>query len=208
MGLACDNVIFGKACAMAIQAIQIEHKLWTVDEYEQMISAGVVSEDDPLELIQGEIVKMSPLGSLHIYVVNQLNNRLVPLVHKSAVVSVQNPIRLADSEPQPDLAVLLPYTARRPRTPPLASEVMLVIEVADTTIAYDRSVKVPLYGRAGIPEVWLVDLAENAIEVYRGPSAAGYRKKETYGRGDVLRAEGLPDLVLNVDDILGALPTD
>ena len=192
---------------MALQAIQIEHKLWTVDEYEQMISAGVLGEDDRQELLQGEIVKMVPPGSLHIYVVNQLTNLLVPLLHKNAIVSVQNPIQLADSEPQPDLAILLPYPARRPRTPPLASGVILVIEVADTTIAYDRSVKVPLYGRAGIPEVWLVDLAQSAIEVYRGPNAAGYRQKQTYGPGDVLRAEGLTDIDLAVNDIVG-LPPD
>ena len=193
---------------MAIQAIQIEHKLWTVDEYEQMISAGILGEDDRLELIQGEIVKLPPIGSLHIYVVNQLTNLLVPIVHKRAIVSVQNPIQLADSEPQPDVAVLPPYPPRRPRTPPLASEVILVIEVADTTIAYDRSVKVPLYGRAGIPEVWLVDLAQSAVEVYRGPNATGYWKKETYGPGEVIKAEGLPDIALAITDIIGLPPAE
>jgi Uma2 family endonuclease len=115
---------------------------------------------------------------------------------------------LADSEPQPDLAVLLPYAQRRPRTPPLAAEVILLIEVSDTTIAYDRAVKVPLYGRAGIPEVWLADLVQGTVEVYRGPSPAGYRTKETFGPGDMLRAEGLQDIVLSVADFMGAPPAE
>src|SRR5437773_210004 len=129
---------------MAINSVQIEHKLFTVDEYEQMISAGVLGEDDRLELIEGEIIKMSPIGSVHIFIVNRLNKLLAARVGERAIVSVQNPIRLANSQPQPDLTLLVPAVELRPHRVPSAADVLLLIEVADTTARFDQIVKVPL----------------------------------------------------------------
>src|SRR5438270_525139 len=155
---------------MAVNAIPVERKTFTVAEYEEMASAGVLNEDERLELIEGEILAMAPIGGLHIQMVNRLNRLLVLLLKDQAVVSIQNPVRLSNSEPQPDVAVLRALVESRPAGVPRASDVILLIEVADTSVALDRTIKVPLYGREGIPEAWLVDLTQGAIEVYRGPS--------------------------------------
>jgi len=191
---------------MAVNAIPVERKAFTVDQYEQMISAGVLREDDRLELIEGEILEMSPIGGLHIQVVNRLTRLLVLLLKDQAVVSIQNPIRLGRSEPQPDVAVLRTDVNDRPAGVPRAEDVLLVIEVADTSAALDRTIKIPLYGREGVPEAWLVDLTLGSIEVYRGPNPSGYRNKQTLGPGEVLTIEAITDARLIVNDILGKLP--
>jgi Uma2 family endonuclease len=193
---------------MAINPVQIEHKLFTVDEYEQMIAAGVLGEDDRLELIEGEIIKMSPIGAIHVFIVNRLTNLLAARVRERAIVSVQNPIRLANSQPQPDLTLLLPSVGLRPHSLPGAGDVLLLIEVADTTARFDQAVKVPVYGGEGIGEYWLVDIAKGVVEVYRGPGAGGYETKETFGPGDVVSPEAFPDVRLDVHDIVGLPPVD
>jgi Uma2 family endonuclease len=193
---------------MANQMATVERKLFTVEEYEQMIRAGVLHEDDRFELIAGEVIAMSPIGRAHAAHVNRLNYLLSSRLGERVIVSVQNPIRLADSEPQPDLALLAPRADYYAQDLPGPDDVWLVIEVADTTSIYDRSVKVPLYGRSGIPEVWLIDLVEGVIEVYRVPVPIGYRTKETYGPGDSLAPLRLPDLRLVVEEIVGLPPPD
>ena len=187
---------------MAVNAIQIERKLFTVEEYEKMVAAGVLYEDDRLELIQGEILAMSPIGGLHIQVVNRLNRLLVGQLQDRAVVSVQNPIRLLNSEPQPDLAILRPETAKGPAAVPRSEDVLLVIEVADTTAGYDRAIKVPLYANNEIPEVWLIDVQERVIEVYRGPAPGRYKRSETLTGADKVAPQAMPDVQLSVDEIL------
>jgi Uma2 family endonuclease len=193
---------------MAINPVQIEHKLFSVDEYEQMISAGVLGEDDRLELIEGEIIKMSPIGSLHVFIINRLNDLLGTLLRKRAIVSVQNPIRLTNSQPQPDLTLLLPAAGLRPDRLPSARDVLLLMEVADMTARFDQTVKVPLYGGEGISEYWIIDLSKGVVEVYRGPGAGGYRTKETFAPGDTLAPEAFPDLRLEVQDIVGLPASD
>src|SRR5713101_9037955 len=126
---------------MAINPIQIERKLFTVSEYEQMIAAGVLNEDDRLELIEGDILAMSPISGLHIHVVNRLNRLFVQRLEERAVVSVQNPVRLTNSEPQPDLAILRPEVDERAAAVPGGDDVLLLIEVADTTARFDQTVK-------------------------------------------------------------------
>ncbi len=191
---------------MAVNEIRVERKTFSVQEYEQMISARVLSEDERLELIEGEIIKMSPIGSVHVFVVNRLNGLLAAQVQNQAIVSVQNPIRFTRSEPQPDIAVLSLAAGLHPQVLPDADEVLLLIEVADTSAKLDQTVKIPLYGREGISECWLVNVIDGVVEVYRGPGAGGYQSKETFGSGDILIPVGLPNLRLAVDDILGALP--
>jgi len=158
---------------MAVTSVQIERKLFTVDEYEQMIAAGVLKEDERLELIEGDILAMSPIGGLHIHVVNTLNRLFIQRLGNRGVVSVQNPVRMSNSEPQPDLTILRPEVNERTRAVPGTRDVLLLIEVSDTTAAYDRTVKVPLYAAEGIRETWLMDLAAGGVEVYRGPGNAG-----------------------------------
>ena len=187
---------------MAANAIQVARKRFTVEEYEQMISAGVLGEDERLELIEGDILAISPIGSAHLALVNRLNHLFVQQAGTLAQVSVQNPIRLANSEPQPDLALLRSKPDYYAQALPEPADVLLLIEVADTTADYDRNVKVPLYGRNAIVESWLIDLAENLIEVYRNPATKGYRTKQTFGPGDQIDLVAIPDLTLAVAEII------
>jgi Uma2 family endonuclease len=193
---------------MAVNTIQVERKLFSVEEYEQMISTGVLNEDDRLELIEGEIIKMSPIGSVHVLVVNRLNSLLAARIGDQPIISIQNPIRLEYSEPQPDVAVLRSSAGLHPQRLPDAGEVLLLIEVADTSARVDQTVKVPLYARGGISECWLVNVNDGSVEVYRGPSASGYRSKETLGAGDTLTTDNLPGLRLAVTDIFAGLPPE
>lgn len=186
-------------------AVQLLKRLFTVAEYHRMAEAGILSEDDRVELIEGEIVEMAPIGSRHAGHVNRLNRLFSQWAGDQAIVSVQNPVRLGEhSEPQPDLALLKPRSDFYAQSHPGPEDVLLVVEVAETSADYDREVKVPLYARFGVPEVWLVDLAGEGIEVYRQPSPQGYQEARTVRRGEaVAPLLLLPDLPLAVDAILG-----
>ena len=176
---------------------------FTVAEYEQMVRAGVFREDDRIEMIEGQIIAMSPIGSSHSGHVNRLNRLFGSRAGQQILVGVQNPIRLTRSEPQPDLALLKPRADDYATAHPTASEVLLVVEVADTSADFDRNVKIPLYGRSGVAEAWLIDLSAGVIEVYREPNPSGYGNKTTYVPGDSLAPIVLPDIVLTVAEILG-----
>lgn len=169
-----------------------------------MAEAGILTEDDRTELIEGQILSMSPVGSKHYGCVNRLNKLLVTQLKDRAVVHVQNPVRLSDgSEPAPDLTLLKPrddFYANRFPTP---EDVFLVIEVAETSLAYDRQVKAPLYARHGIPELWLVALEEEYVEVYRRPAPDGYGRIVRHERGQPLDIQALGEGILTVDDVLG-----
>ncbi len=186
---------------MAVQALR---KRFTIEDYHRMGRAGIFSEDDRVELIDGEIVVMTPIGSPHAGKVDRLNNILTPRLAGRATVRVQNPVLLPpDSEPQPDLALIRPRPDFYERAHPRADDVLLLIEVSDTSLEYDRTVKLPLYARAGIPEVWIVDLAGECVEVYREPQPHGYRHVRRFTRGQSLTPSALPDLRLSVDEIFG-----
>ncbi len=187
---------------MQTPTLQIQRRLFTVQEYEQMIRAGLFGEDDRLELIEGEVIAMSPIGPGHAGRVNRLNRLFARRVGERALISVQNPVRLAHSEPQPDLALLRPRADDYAEGHPQPEDVLLIVEVADTSADYDRSVRIPLYGRAGILETWLVDLTSLSMEVYRGPTASGYKEKRTLGASDTLAPLAMPDVALAVSDIL------
>jgi len=185
-------------------AVQLLKRLFTVAEYHRMAEAGILGEDDRVELIDGEVVKMAPIGIRHATCVRRLNRLFSKWVGERAIVDVQNPIRLEEhSEPQPDLALLRPrpdfYAAEHPGS----EDVLLVVEVAETSAAFDREVKVPLYARFGVPEVWLVDLAGEQVEVFRQPTPQGYRTVQTVRRGESVAPLLLPDLYLGVDALLG-----
>lgn len=181
-------------------AVQMRPRLFTTDEYERLVGAGILSCGERVELIEGQIVEMNPIGPEHVWSVNDLNDAFRRI--DDVVVSVQNPIRLREHvEPQPDIVVL---RTRGPRNRvPLAEHALLVVEVADTSLAHDRYTKAPLYGRAGIPEYWIVDLNGERIEVYREPSPAGYRTVRFFLRGESLTPSFAPDMVIQVDAILG-----
>ena len=179
----------------------VARRRFMVDDYERMAAAGILTEDDRVELIAGEIVEMSPIGDRHVGCVNVLADLLADLVRREALISVQNPIRLsADGEPQPDIALL-----RRgaPRAVPTPDDVLLVIEVADSSRDYDRGVKLPLYAAAGIKEAWLVDLVAEIIERHTDPYDGVYRRIAPARRGESLSSTALPAIILSVDAILG-----
>jgi Uma2 family endonuclease len=183
--------------------IQLARKLFTVTEYEQMIEAGIFGEDDRIELLDGEIVQMSPIGSRHAACVNRLNRLLTQILGQTAIVSVQNPIRLGDfSEPEPDLTVLTNRDDFYVQAHPVAEDVLLLIEVADSSLATDRTVKLPLYARAGIPEVWLVDVDAGMVDAYRTPSASGYLLRQRYLPGQTISALGELAITVAVNEIL------
>jgi Uma2 family endonuclease len=185
-------------------AVQLKRWRFTVDDYHQMARAGILDEDARVELIDGEIVEMAAIGGWHANAVNDINHLLVGGFADVAVVSVQNPVRLDQyNEPQPDLA-LLRRVPQRPRTSlPTPEDVFLLVEVADSTVATDRRIKIPLYARHGIVEVWLVNLRRATISVYRDPAPDGYRIELTTRRGEQISPSHFPDRVLSVDDILG-----
>ena len=179
-----------------------ERRRFTVQEYDQMVKAGVFGEDDRLELIEGEVVAMSPINSHHAGRVNRLNKLLTRRLGDRVLVSVQNPVELPHSEPQPDLALLRPRADDYAKSHPKPKDVLLLIEVADTSADYDRTVKIRLYARAGIPEVWLVDLTEKQVEVYRKPGASGYKEKRTLSGREALSPAALAGVTLTVADML------
>ncbi len=180
---------------------EVERHRFTVEEYHKMAEAGLFSEDDRVELIDGEIVEMTPIGWRHANCVNDLTMFLTSFARGRYVVSVQNPLTISDhGEPQPDLVLL----KRRPRGRlPDPDDVALLIEVSDTTLAYDRDVKLPRYARAGIPEVWIVDLEGRRIEAHSAPSADGYGTSREFGPGERVSSASVEGLSLPVDEILG-----
>ena len=175
---------------------------FTVDEYHRMAEAGILHEDDRVELIGGEIVEISPIGGRHAACVREINHLLNRQLGDELRVDVQSPVRLSeDEEPQPDLAVI--RTRDYAGALPIPEDVLLLIEVADTSLAYDRNVKLPLYARFGMPEVWLVDLNGGIIERHTEPSEEDYSLVRRAGRGGSLESAVLPALVIPVDAVLG-----
>ena len=180
---------------------QVLRRVFSVDEFHRMAEAGVFAEDDRLELLDGEIVWMTPIGSRHAGCVARLNEWFGQRLHADAIVNVQNPLVLSgQTEFYPDIALL----KRRPdfysQSHPQPGDVLLVVEVAETTGDYDRRIKVPRYARAGIPEVWVVDLRNRAIDVYRDSLGDEYREQRRVGPGESLVIPGVPDRRIAVDE--------
>ena len=180
----------------------VRHRLLTVDDYHKMGEAGILGEDDRVELIEGELIDMAPIGSGHASDVMRLNMLLSTAVAGRAIISPQNPIRLgAHSEPQPDIAVLRYRNDFYEASHPQPADVLLLIEVAETTIRYDREVKIPLYARHGIPEVWLIDLQQERVEIYLQPSSEGYRQILRPGKSERIALSLLPDVSILIADL-------
>jgi len=175
---------------------------FSVDEYYKMIELGMLQDYEKAEIIEGEMIKQMTIGDRHAYVVDVLNRFFSRNLVDEVLVRVQNPLRLTDfDEPQPDivLADLTKYDGKRH---PRANEAILVVEVSDSTRKYDRDTKIPLYAAAEIPEVWIVNLINNIIEVHQKPSNGIYQLAKIYSPGEVLQSDALPNLSLEVDKIL------
>ena len=182
----------------------VRHR-FTVEEYRLMGEAGIFSEDDRVELIDGEVVEMAPIGDRHIESVMRLT-RLLSLwalgtEDAEFFVSVQNPLSLSEHwEPQPDLTVVRRSQGRLGA--PVPEDVLLVVEVAAASLAHDRDLKLPLYAEAGIPETWILDLNSDTITAYSQPGTGGYRRTTRFGRGDQMTSATMPDLAFDADEAL------
>lgn len=183
---------------LAMSLVPPSHR-FTIEDYKQMVEHGILTEHDRVELIRGEIKDKMTVGERHAACVKRLNRLLGKLVGERALVSVQDPVRLADSEPEPDVALLRPredfYAAGKPE----AGDVLLVIEVADTTLDFDRQVKCAMYAEAGIVEYWIVNLVDDRLEVHRQPRADGtYVDLCSLRRGDNIEVWGMKLAVADV----------
>lgn len=176
---------------------------FSVDEYYKMIELGLIKDYEKAEIIDGEMIEKMTIGDRHALIVDLLTSFFIKNLPDSIRVRVQNPLRVSDyDEPEPDvvLADLTKYDGKRH---PQANEVILLVEVSDSTLKYDRDEKMPLYAAAGIPEVWIVNLINNIIEVHQDPSNGIYQLAKIYSPGEILRSAALPDISLEVDSILG-----
>ena len=191
---------------MTLQVTQLPYtrRRFTVAEYDRLAEAGILTEDDRVELIDGEIIGMSPIGRWHASTVVRLTAIFVRVAGDSAHVSVQNPLHLSeDSEPQPDLMLLRPKPDFYASGHPKPEDVLLLVEIADSSAEYDREVKLPRYARAGIPEVWLFGFENDAIAVYLDPASEGYRTVTFRRRGEWLSPLAFSGRELAVAELLG-----
>ena len=182
----------------------VRRKLFTVEDFHAMDRAGIFGEDDRVELIEGEIVHMAAIGSCHQAIVDRFTRLLVPPLGERAIVRVQGPVRLARiTEPQPDLQLLAPRDDFYAAAHPSQADALLVVEVADTTLRFDRDEKSVIYAGRGVPELWIVDVTGNCILVMRDPAIQGYRAVTTVSRGESLAPQAFPDLTVSVEELLG-----
>jgi len=175
---------------------------FTVGQYYKMAAVGILDVEQRTELIDGEIIEMSPIGTKHAACLSKLADLLRDRTRNLAAVRQQNPIRLSDrSEPQPDIVLVSDRQDYYAEYHPIPSEIFLLIEVSDSTLKYDREVKALLYAKAGIPELWIANLEAQVFEVYRQPSETGYENVQIYGKGEIINLQILPDVAIAVDDI-------
>ena len=171
---------------------------FTTEQYHLMHEVGVFQEGDRLELINGEITNMSPIGRKHVACIIRLDKLIQKKLGDRVMVSTQNSIYLDDnSQPQPDLAILKPRDDFYESGLPTPADILLIIEVADSSLDYDRHVKAPLYAAVGIPEMWLFDVNQKLIEGYTQPSRSGYKQIHRYDEGDTLSIIAFPDVTFN-----------
>jgi len=185
-------------------AVELNRHRFTRSDYHRMAQTGILAPDSRVELIDGEIIEMSPIGSRHMAAVDRLNDFFAPRVHGAAIVRTQGSIALSNNgEPEPDVALLRfrdDFYALAPATEQAA---LLLVEVADSSEEYDRLTKAPLYARYGIPELRIANLNRDQLVVYRDPAPDGYATVRMLRRGESISPLAFPDLSINVDGILG-----
>jgi Uma2 family endonuclease len=186
---------------LAIEPAIVRRKI-TVEEYEVMYEAGVFKPDERLELINGEILKVAPMNAPHISYVIRLSRIFTERLTKRAIVSTQLPIVInEESEPEPDLSILRwrsdDYFSGKPK----AQDVYLLIEVASASLLFDRRVKLPLYARAGVPEVWIVKVQERELEVYRTPKGEAYSESRVLKPSDKIALLAFPDVEILLSEV-------
>lgn len=186
-------------------AVALSRRRFSTDEYHRMTKVGILDEDDRIALIDGEIIEMAPVGERHNAGVLRVGDIFYGRWGRRALVSARGPIHLGEkSEPQPDVVLL----HRRPEydqsSPPQPSDVFLLVEVADSSLEYDRQVKAGHYARGGVQELWIVNLEQDLLLVYRDPSAEDYLTVQVARRGETVAPLAFPDVVFPVSDLLGS----
>jgi Uma2 family endonuclease len=184
-------------------AVAITRRRFTIDDYHRMGEAGILCEDDRVELIDGEILAMSPIGPPHCAGVDRATRAMVMAAGERAIVRVQGSVQLDRfCEPQPDMVLLRPrddfYASRHPGP----RDILLVVEVADSSIDYDRDVKAPMYAALGVPEYWLADLTQDVLTVHADPGGGTYRHRSVHRRGETIAPGLLPEAAVPVDVFL------
>ena len=184
-------------------AVFPQKHLTDLAEWHRMGEAGIFPPESRMELIEGEILHMAPIGFNHAGHVNRLARLFILMLMKKALVRTQSPLQLGDlSEPEPDLALVTPEANEYTKRHPNATDTLLVIEVSDTTLRFDRTQKLRLYATHNIPEYWIVNLIDNSLEVYRQPQDGDYLDKSILGKADSLNLQALPEIRVAVADIL------
>jgi Uma2 family endonuclease len=184
-------------------SVALDKYSFTAEEFERMGEAGILRRDARLELIDGEIFEMSPIGNAHAACVKFLTRLLYRLFDGIHTIGVQDPVRLNEfSEPQPDVSLLRWREDDYLEGHPTPADILFLIEVADTTVVKDKAVKIPLYARSGVPEAWLVNIEEAVVEIYSDPARGSYRRVEVFGRGEEARSHTLGGLSVNVGELL------
>lgn len=182
--------------------LMVRHR-FSVDDYEQMIERKILTEEDRVELIHGEIIDKMPIGPKHAATVNKSTNVFARILGEKVIVSSQNPVHLADSQPEPDITLLRPRADFYASKNPQPKDVLLLTEVSDSSLDFDREVKLPMYAQAGIVEFWLINLAEDTLTVHRQPTPEGeYRWTQTYRRGQTVEIEAFPGVIFAVDQLI------
>jgi Uma2 family endonuclease len=180
----------------------VQRRKLSLEEFHRMGTAGILGEDDRIELINGEMIEMAPIGAQHLAMVNRLSRMLNIAAGKEAIVSTQNPIALPpQDEPQPDITLLRPRADEYSRSLPTAADVLLVIEVADTTLAYDREVKIPLYSQCGIAEVWLFDIRARSLLAHRNPGPKSYQRVLTPKQNETISPLLIPAIKIDLTEV-------
>ena len=185
-------------------SIAIGRRRFTADDFERMGQTGILSEDDRVELIDGEVVVMTPIGALHAANVDRANHAFRMKVGEAAIIRVQSPVRLnLYTEPQPDLVLLRPSDDFYARAHPGPVDILLIVEVADSSLDYDRDVKPFIYARSAIVEYWLVDLNNGALVRHLSPDDGSYRRVDRFGPGQSVAPQLFPECVVHIDDLIG-----
>ena len=194
---------------MAVMSASLEYPqkhLISADEYLRMGEGEVFAPDARLELIEGEIVEMAPIDPPHAGCVKTLIRLLARRVGEKALVSVQDPVIISPrSVPQPDFVLLKPRPDNYSSSHPVAADVLLAVEVSDSTLRFDLQVKVPLYARCGIPEAWVIDVNERIVHVFRQPGAAGFGESRVARSGDSVACDALPEATIEVAELVPEL---
>ena len=181
----------------------IRRHRFTVDDYYRMAEDGILAPDARVELIDGEVLEMPPIGPSHASVVTELQNRLVEAVGRQGIVRVQNPVHLGPhDEPQPDIALVTPPASKYRTRHPGPGDILLLVEVADTSLRVDRDLKVGVYATSDIPEVWLIDLAHGEISRHRRPTASRYQESETLSDLAAVAVPGLRAVAVDLSRLL------